>query len=431
MIDSGLLSPTWVGTQAHRLTTDEAWLAAMVRAEVALAAAQARLGVIPESTAAAIASAAADIDVTELAVAARGAGNPVVGLVPRLTAQVPKEAADGVHRGATSQDILDSATMLIARQVVDGIRADLRRVVRSLSALAVEHRTTAMPGRTLTQHAVPTTFGLKAAGWTHQVLAALRALDRLELPAQLGGAAGTLAAFQEYGAGVPLIREFARELGLAEPVVPWHVLRAPVAELGAALTLTGGALGKVAIDVQTLTRTEIAELAEPAAPGRGGSSAMPQKRNPVLATLLVTAARQLPGYCAILHGALLQEDERSAGGWHAEWQPLREMLRLTGGAAATAAELTEGLRVFPEQMRRNLDITDGGIISERLSVVLAGRLGKAEAKRLLTELSAWEAPLAEAPELAELGELLDPAEYIGAAPELVDRAVAEAAAYLG
>lgn len=448
--DSGLLSPTWAGSPAEAATTDEAYLAAMLDVEVALARAQAAAGVLPPQAAAAIAAAArADrLDLVDLARRARSAANPVVALVPALTGLVAPEAAASVHRGATSQDILDSAAMLVARRVLDLVAADLTRVARALAALADRHRDTVQAGRTLTQHAVPITFGLKAATWLGLTLDALRRVRAAVLPAQLGGAAGTLAAYAEYAEadrrGEPfdpttLIAPFAAELGLAEPVLAWHTARTPVADLGATLSLVTGALGKFALDVQTLSRTEIGELAEPAAPGRGGSSAMPQKRNPVLATLVVTAARQVPALALVLAQSMLAEDERAAGAWHAEWQPLREALRLTGGAAHTAAELAEGLVVRADRMRENLALTRGEIVSERLTVALAGTLGKAAAKQTLTEAartaSATGRPLGavlaeRAPVLTpeRLADLLDPARYTGAAGALVDRALAAAAA---
>ncbi|MEU6801336.1 class-II fumarase/aspartase family protein [Streptomyces neyagawaensis] len=456
--DAGLLAPTWAGTPAAAEVTDEAWLQAMLDAEVALARAQHAVGLTPAAAVEAIASVARTdrLDLVALAHAARAAANPVVALVTAFTEVVAAEdaaAAEYVHRGSTSQDILDSATMLVARRVLGLIAADLERTAAALAALADTHRHTVLAGRTLAQHAVPTTFGLKAAGWLRLVADALvrvRAVGSA-LPAQLGGAAGTLAAYREYAAldrgetgdrasdrgGVELLGPFAEALGLAEPVLPWHTVRTPVAELGAVLQLVTGALGKFALDVQTLSRTEIGEVSEPAAAGRGASSAMPQKRNPALATLIVAAARQVPAHALVLAQCLLAEDERPAGAWHAEWQPLREALRLAGGAAHTAVELAEGLIVHPDRMRANLELTGGALVTERLAVALAPVLGKVRAKKLLTAASAEAADtgrtinevLSGHPELsarftpAELSGLLDPARYTGAADALVDRAL--------
>jgi 3-carboxy-cis,cis-muconate cycloisomerase len=447
----GLLSPVWPGTGMDTLLTDEAWVEAMLAVEVALARTQARLGVLPPSAVPPIASAAstARIDVADLALRARGSGNPVVELVRELTdavATIDESAAEYVHRGATSQDILDSATMLLAARALHHIDADLVRVSDALARLVSDHRDTLMAGRTLTQHAVPTTFGLKAAGWLTLVLDALERVRRVALPIQLGGAAGTLSAYLEYArtAGVPteghaaaLVEGVAAELGLPVPAAPWHALRTPIADLGWVSVVVTGALGKLAVDVLGASRTEVGEVAEPAG---GGSSAMPQKRNPVLATLIVSAARQAPAYAAMLAQSMLAEDERSPGGWQSEWQPLRESLRLAGGAAHTAAELAEGLRVFPAKLAANLALGGGTIVAERLTVALAPVLGKAAAKELLGQVATRAADgegtfadlLRAEPSLRDafgdtLDDLLDPANYLGAAGELVDRVLARRA----
>jgi 3-carboxy-cis,cis-muconate cycloisomerase len=281
---------------------------------------------------------------------------------------------------------------------------------------------------------VPTTFGLKAAGWRALVLDARDRVRtvREQLPAQLGGAAGTLAAFTAYGARDPraLTAAYARELGLAEPVLPWHTLRTPIADLAGGLAFTAGALGKMAVDVLTLSRTEVAEVAEGAG---GGSSAMPHKANPVRATLIAAAARRAPQLAATLYGSLAAEDERPAGAWHAEWEPLRDLLRLAAGAARDAVELAEGLRVDTDAMRAHLGLTHGLIVSERLAAELAPVVGRDRAKELLTEAARRARTegrrlaeiLAEEPELKDLDVevLTDPARYTGAAPALTDRAL--------
>lgn len=467
LIDAGLLSPVRAGTPVEAAVCDQAWLQAMLDAEAALARAQARLGALPASAAAAITRVArADLlDVRTLAVAARETANPVVGLVRAFGEVVAAEdaaSAEYVHRGSTSQDIFDTGAMLVAQRALVLMRADLQRIARALAELARRHRDTVMAGRTLALHAVPTTFGLKAAGWRQLVLDADRRLGDVVLPVALGGAAGTLAGYLEFaalddvepdgtytlggylefgdrpGAYVDrLVEAFAEETGLARPVLPWHVLRTPIADLAAALGFTAGALGKIAIDVQTLVRTEVGEVAEPAVAGRGSSSAMPHKRNPVLATLVRSAALQVPVIAAGLTQCLVSEDERSAGAWHAEWQLLRECLRLTGGAAHTAVELAEGLSVRAERMRDNLALTGSQVVSERLAAVLTPRIGKAAARQLLAAASVTADQtgrplpeiLAEAPELAghldtaELTALCDPAAYVGAAGALVDRAL--------
>ncbi|MGA4845471.1 3-carboxy-cis,cis-muconate cycloisomerase [Streptomyces sp. G5(2025)] len=461
---SGLFSPGWAGSAAEEATDDLAFLQALLDAEAALTRAQAAVGLAPREAASAVTRAASDaarFDARGLALRAREGGNPVIPLVADLTAAVPADAAPYVHRGATSQDILDTALMLVAARTLDPLLSDLSRTERALARLASRHRDTVLPGRTLTQHAVPTTFGLKAAGWRSLVLDARDRVAevRVALPVQLGGAAGTLAAFQAYGggeagvrgegrAGGPgaLVAAFARELALVEPLLPWHTLRTPVADLASALAFTAGALGKAAVDVATLSRTEIGEVSE----GSGGSSsAMPHKANPVRATLITAAARRAPALAATLLGSLAAEDERPAGAWHAEWEPLRDLLRLAGGAARDAAEMTEGLRVHPEIMRGHLGLTGGLIVSERLVAAFAPLLGRARAKRLLSE--AARRTRAEGRTLAEvlgevlaeesgpegaaltglaalcdpvgLSELTDPTRYTGSAGTLTDRAL--------
>ncbi|MFD6295946.1 3-carboxy-cis,cis-muconate cycloisomerase [Streptomyces sp. NPDC060235] len=437
--DAGLLAPGWAGSPASAETSDAAYLRALLDAEAALTRAQASLGLAPAEAAAAVSEAAAGagFDVASIALRARSGGNPVIPLVADLTAAVAAEHGPYVHRGATSQDILDSATMLVAARTLDVLLGDLDRTARALARLAREHRDTVLPGRTLTQHAVPTTFGLKTAGWRSLVLDARDRVRtvRSSLPAQLGGAAGTLAAFTVFGADDTrdLTAAYARELGLAAPVLPWHTLRTPVADLAGALAFTAGALGKTAVDVLTLSRTEIAELAEGSG---GGSSAMPHKANPVRATVVAAAARRAPLLAATLYGALTAEDERPAGAWHAEWEPLRDLLRLVGGAAAQAAELTEGLRVDSAAMREHLDLTHGLIVSERLAAELAPLLGRSRAKELLTRAAgravSERRPLAdvlgEEPDLADLtasdlADLTDPTRYTGSAGALTDRAL--------
>ncbi|MEV0096650.1 lyase family protein [Streptomyces sp. NPDC050738] len=448
--DVGLLSPVSAGSRAEAATGDLAYLQAMVDAEVALLRARG-LEAPPVDAAA--------LDVRELALAARAGGNPVIPLVAALRPLLGEET----HRGATSQDILDTATMLVARDAVALTVADLERTAQALETLARTHRDTPMPARTLTQHAVPTTFGLKAAGWRSLVLDARDRLRTLKFPAQLGGAAGTMASlyasgqsfrraervgtpptltadpdpatgsgakpqFRE-GAGqgtqpaagaappphtlTPLVESYAANLKLTTPPLPWHTLRTPIADLATTLAFTTTALGKLAADILTLSRTEIAELSE--ATG-GTSSAMPHKANPVHATLITSAARQAPLLAATLLTSVIAEDERPPGAWHAEWQPLRTLLRLTAGAAEHAAALTAGLRVDPARMRANLDLTGGLIISERLSATL----GRARTEELIAEATTKHVPLTD---LIHDPDLSDSAQYTGAAAELTDRAL--------
>ncbi|MFF7604038.1 3-carboxy-cis,cis-muconate cycloisomerase [Streptomyces parvulus] len=431
-----LLAPGWTGSPAASATGDRAYLRALLDAEAALTRAQAALGLAPAEAADAVRGAAdpGSFDLRSLAERARAGGNPVIPLVADLTEAVGAEYGPYVHRGATSQDILDTAAMLVAARTLDLLLPDLTRAERALAALAAEHRDTPMPGRTLTQHAVPTTFGLKAAGWRALVLDARDRVTAVRdgLPVQLGGAAGTLAAFGAYGAPDPtaLPAAYARELGLRAPLLPWHTLRTPVADLAGALAFAAGALGKIAADVLALSRTENGEVSEG---GGGGSSAMPHKANPVRSTLIAAAARRAPQLAAVLYGSMTAEDERPAGAWHAEWEPLRDLLRLAGGAARDAAELAEGLRVRPAVMRGHLGLTRGLIVSERLAAELTPVLGRSRAASLLTELAARTYAedrtlaelLAEVPELRclDLDALTDPARYTGSARALTDRAL--------
>ena len=452
-LDAGLLTPVRAGSAVAALTSDAAWLRAMLDVEAALARTQARLGTVPPDAAAAIATAVSGgtFDLRSIAVTARETANPVVAMVGSLRAAVPPSARDHVHLGATSQDILDTAGMLVASRCLPVMLADLVRVASAAAALAAEHRDTPMPGRTLAQHAVPVTFGLKAAGWLHGVDRATALVRRLLLPVQFGGAAGTLAGYLAYaGSGgvdpgayaVALVQGVAADLGLVAPVLPWHTDRAPVVELAWTLATATGAVGKIAVDVRSLSRTEIAEVSEPAADGRGGSSAMPQKRNPVLSTMIISAATQIGALAGGLSQAMLAEDERPAGAWQAEWQPMRDCLRLAGGAAWTAAELVSGLTVDADRMRANLDLTGGLIVAERVAAALAPRLGRTAARTAVSTAAARTASNPAAVRAApggggflgelsavtgisvtELRPLLDPAGYLGAAGALVDRAL--------
>ncbi|MEU5160253.1 3-carboxy-cis,cis-muconate cycloisomerase [Streptomyces sp. NPDC020875] len=458
-----MLTPVRAGTPVEAAVGDLAWLRAMLDAEAALARSQARLGTMPKSAAAVITETARAerFDCRAIALGSRETANPVVGLVRALTdavAETDPAAAEYVHRGSTSQDILDTGAMLVSRNALRLVVADLARGSELLARLAAEHRDTPMAGRTLGLQAVPITFGLKAAGWRRLLDDCADRLGRLldgGLPVSLGGAAGTLAGYLEYAEldgqepdgpdrgrdtgsyARELGRTFAEETGLADPGLPWHALRTPVADLAGALATTAGALGKIALDVQSLSRTEVAEVSEPGGTGRGASSAMPHKRNPVLATLIRASALQVPLLAAGLTQCLLAEDERSAGAWHAEWELLRSCLRLTGGAAHTAVELIAGLRVHPGRMRENLSVTGSQVVSERVAAALAPHLGRAAAKALLTEASATAdregrtlgEVLAARPGVGDrlgperLAGLLDPLRYTGASAELVDRAL--------
>lgn len=437
--DYSLTAPMWSGTPAAAAASDESFLAAMLEAEVALAAAMARHGAIDAVHVDTIRTAAdpANFDIRSVALRARGGGNPVIPLLADLRTQVHEidpDAVSSVHKSATSQDIVDTALMLIAARTLSIIRDELRTAADGLAALAGRHRTTVMAARTLTQQSVPTTFGLKAAGWLHGVTTAARRLDEVSsrLPAQLGGASGTLAATAELldpqGASA-VVEHYAATLGLRAPDLPWHTQRNPMTELGDALTGASDALGKIAVDVALLSRTEIAEVGEPSGDGRGGSSAMPQKQNPVLSVLISGAARKVPGLSAELHRSALAVDERPDGTWHAEWSTLQELLRLVGGSASLTAQLTPGLQVHDEKMKSNLQLTGGLVLSERLMLKLAPVLGKDAVQQLVTragsggDLRALLADAVEGVEGYDVDELLDPAGYLGCSDTFIDRAI--------
>ncbi len=372
---------------------DAAWLQRMLDAERALAAAEAEAGLLPATASAAIAEAcrAELFDVERIAAEGRSVGNPAEPLVRALREQVGGDAAGFVHFGATSQDIVDTAAMLVAREARTLILDELDGVAAACAELTDAHRATAMAARTLLQQAVPTTFGLKAAGWLVAVVEARRRLAAVVLPAQLGGAGGTLAAFG--AAGPDVRRRFAAQLGLAESVLPWHVHRGPVAELAAALDALTAACGKIGLDVVLLAQTEVAEVAEGTG---GGSSTMPHKQNPARAVLARSCARIVHTNASLLTSGDY-EHERAAGAWQAEWPALSTALAFAGGAAAAAHECLDALEVRPERMRENMT---EALFSERDAFVERG--------------------------LAEPSE-----EYVGRAEEFVEQALARYREELG
>jgi 3-carboxy-cis,cis-muconate cycloisomerase len=364
-----LLSPVAAGTAAERLTGDRAVLAAMVDTEAALAGVLADLGLVSADDADAVARACADLVgddsyLDDLAVrAADCGGNPVIPLVADLRERVGDDdpaAAPAVHRGATSQDVLDTALMLVAREALRQLTSDLRAAADHAVRLCEEHRDTACCGRTLGQQAMPTTFGLRAAGWLTGFTDALRRVETVAvtLPVQLGGPVGSTAAYGEKGPAV--VEALAARLGLAAPTLAWHTRRTPVADLGHALVVATGAAGKVAADVVLMSASEVRELSEDTA---GGSSSMPHKANPAQSVLVSAAARQVPALVSVLGSSLTAEQERPAGAWHAEWEPLRQATRLCGAAVHRCAQVLSGLHVDVAAMQRNLDqlVTEAGL----------------------------------------------------------------------
>ncbi len=411
---------------------DPAWLRAMLDAEAALARAGATAGLVPAEAAAAITAACSgDIDAAALGRDAEAAGNPVVPLVRTLEAACGPDAGRWVHRGATSQDILDTALVLVARRALAVLLPDLDAAADAAAHLARRHRDDPIAGRTLLQLAQPTTFGLKTAGWA---VALDGAVDRLtdvsgRLPVQLGGAVGTLSALD--GRGLAVLEALAAELDLAVPVLPWHTVRLPVADLAGALGTAAGVISKVALDLVLLAQTEVGEVAEGVA-GRGGSSAMPHKRNPVAAVSARAGALRAPGLVAGLLSGMAQEHERAAGAWHAEWQALSDLLRCTGSAAAWLRDALEHLQVDTARMRAGL--TTAALSAAEVAGALTGALGRSAAHELVARAAAAggdlrAALLAEPDVTAHLGaeqldELLDAARHVGEAPALVDRALA-------
>ncbi|HEV2783436.1 MAG TPA: 3-carboxy-cis,cis-muconate cycloisomerase [Actinophytocola sp.] len=344
MSEPGLFDEVLARGGVRAAVSDPSWLRALLEVEAALARAQAKVGLLSAEDAATVAAACRPdrIDAGELAGRAAESGNPVVALVASL-----REVAGGsVHMGATSQDVLDTAAMLVARRALDVLLDDLAGAADAAAGLAREHRDTAMAGRTLLQQAVPITFGLKAARW---LVALDEAADRLgrvrsRLAVQLGGPAGTLGAFD-------VVEAFAAELELAVPTLPWHTDRTRIADLAGALGTAAGTIGKIARDVTLLSQPEVGEVAE-AAPG--GSSSMAHKRNPVAAVSALACASQAPGLVATLLAAMVQEHERAAGAWQAEWRPLRELLTAVGSAAAWLRQCLSGLVVDSDALARNL-----------------------------------------------------------------------------
>ena len=424
---------------------DHGRVQAMLDFEAALARAQARVGLIPQSAVEPIRAACKaelyDFDALGQAIAV--AGNSAIPLVKALGKQiaaVAPEAERYVHLGATSQDVMDSGLVLQLRAALGLIEADLARLGEVLARQARRYAATPLAGRTWLQQATPVTLGMKLASWLGAVTRNRQRLQELKprlLCLQFGGASGTLAALGDQA--LPVARALADELDLQMPDQPWHTQRDRLVEFGAVLGLIAGSLGKVGRDISLLMQTEAAEVFEPAAPGKGGSSTMPHKRNPVGSAVLISAATRVPGLLSILFSAMPQEHERSLGLWHAEWETLPEICCLVSGALAQALNMTQGLEVDAERMAHNLDLTHGLVLAEAVSIVLAQRVGREAShhlleqccKRAVSEQRHLRAVLGDDAGVtahlsaAELDRLLDPAHYLGQATTWVERAVAE------
>ena len=425
--------------------SDRGRVQGMLDFEAALARAEAAVGVIPQEAVAPIEAAcqADHYDFGALAEAIAVAGNSAIPLVKALgkviASDVP-QAERFVHLGATSQDAMDTGLMLQLREALGLIEADLAQLCEALARQALAHADTPLAGRTWLQHATPVTLGMKIAGTLGALTRHRQRLQELKprvFCLQFGGASGTLAALGENGLRVA--DALAEQLHLSLPEQPWHTQRDRLVEFASVLALIAGTLGKLGRDVSLLMQTEAAEVFEPSAPGKGGSSTMPHKRNPVGAAVLIGAATRVPGLLSTLFSAMPQEHERSLGLWHAEWETLPEICCLVSGALRQAQILADGLEVDAERMRRNLELTQGLVLAEAVSIVLAQRLGRDHAhhllesccKRAVAEQRHLRAVLGDDPQVSaelsadELDRLLDPAHYLGQARVWVERAVAE------
>jgi 3-carboxy-cis,cis-muconate cycloisomerase len=430
------------GEAADRVS-DRALLEAMVEVEVALLGALADLGLAPsaaaEELAAAVASGAVKLDLDELGRATGEQGTPIPGLLRALRRQLSDTAAAHLHKGATSQDVIDTAAMLSLRAGIDVLLADLDRAIKGFAALAQQHRHTAVVARTWLQHALPMPFGLKLAEYAaalHRSKLRLKRLREETLALQFGGAAGTLAALGDKGLAVS--EALARELRLPLPEAPWHTHRDRIAEAASVLAIIAGSCGKIARDISLMMQTDVGEAFEPAGEGRGGSSTMPHKRNPVAAASALAAATMAPNLAATIFAAQVQDHERSAGPWHAEWPTLPALMLVTSGALAAIVDLAEGLEVDAARMRRNLDATHGLIMAEAVSFALAEKIGKADAhhlveaaskkavadKKHLRDVLTSDSKVTAQLDAKKLAELFEPMAYQGASQALIDRLLA-------
>jgi 3-carboxy-cis,cis-muconate cycloisomerase len=440
---SPLLAPLFATAEMRALHADHAVIGRMLEFEAALARAEAAVGLIPRAAVPVIKSACnpARFDPVALGKAAALAGNPAIPFVKALTAEVARrsrEAARYVHWGATSQDVIDTAAAIAIGESVNLIDRDLKRAIKALARLARKHRNTPLAARTWLQQALPTVFGLKLARWAALVARARENLHEAAGKAavlQFGGAAGTLAALGKKGQRVA--KRLAEDLDLQFDA-PWHAERDRIANVASAVGILIGAGGKIARDVSLLMQTEIGEVFEPAGKGRGGSSTMPHKRNPVACAQILAAANLAPGLVSTLVSGMVQEQERALGGWQAEWIAIPQLFLLASGVASRLAEIAEGLEIDPARMRKNLDATHGLIMGEAVQMALGTALGRLEAHDLLEAASKRAAKekrplldvLSRMPEITKvvprekLARLLDPLAYLGSAGPFLDRALA-------
>jgi len=430
----------------EQIFSDRESIQSLLNFEGGLARAEAKTGVIPAPDGRAIAAAcrAEQFDVEALATQAALAGNVAIPLIKRLTelvAATNKDAARFVHWGATSQDAIDTALVLQLRGALEIVDQDLARMAATLAELTDRHRATPIVARTWMQQALPTTFGFIAAGWLDAILrhrARLNEIRAHHLTLQFGGAVGTLAALS--GRGPQVAKALADELQLPLPAIPWHTHRDRLAEVATALGLCVATLGKIARDISLHAQTEIGELAEPSAGGRGGSSTLPHKRNPVTCAAVLATATRMPGLVSTMLTAMVQEQQRALGAWQAEWETLPEIVSLAGGALHHLANMLPGLQVDTTRMRENLDATQGLIFSEAVTVALGDRLGKMPAhmlvegacKKALSEKRHLKDVLLQEPGLhgyltpADLESLFDVRNYLGSAEDFIRAVLAQA-----
>ena len=441
---SPLLAPMLSSTAMRAVCDDAAYLQNMLAFEAALARAEAAVGIIPVTAASPIAGAckAESFDLAALADAATRSGNLAIPLVKALTANVAKadaEAARYVHWGATSQDVIDTATMLMLRAGIDALLGDIERAISGFAKLARQHRNTAVVARTWLQHALPMPFGLKLAEYAaalHRSRQRLKHLRGNTLALQFGGAAGTLAALGDKGLAVA--EKLAQELKLPLPDAPWHTHRDRIAEAASVFAIIAGTCGKIARDVSLMMQTDVAEAFEPSGEGRGGSSTMPHKRNPVAAASALAAATMAPNLAATIFAAQVGDHERSAGPWHAEWPTLPMLMLVMSGALAAIVDIAEGLEVDTARMRANLHATQGLIMAEAVSMALAEKIGKSNAHHLieaaskqavaerkhLRDVLTADAKITAHLNAEKLAKLFEPMAYQGASQALIDRLLA-------
>jgi 3-carboxy-cis,cis-muconate cycloisomerase len=440
----GLLDPLFGAEAIDQIFADSSCVQRMLDFEAALARAEAKLGVIPQTAAVPIETKcrAELLDLKKLATDAGRAGNLAIPLVKQLTALVQKEDAEAaryVHWGATSQDVIDTALVLQLRDAFAWMENRVGEICDRLATLCEQHRSTVMAGRTWMQQAVPIVFGLKTALWLDAMVrhrARLRETRKRALVLQFGGAAGTLASLGTRG--IEVGNALGEELHLEFPAAPWHTNRDRVVEIATTLESLTGTLGKIARDISLMMQTEVDEVSEPFGEGRGGSSTMPQKRNPVACAAVLAAAQRVQGLTITMMAAMSQEHERGLGGWHAEWETLPEIARLCGGALRWISETVDGLEVHREQMLENIESFHGLIYSEAVSTALAKKLGKSAAheivanaarqafedKKHLREALSADPKVNSQLSAKEIGELFDPQQHLGVAQQFIDRVIA-------